>query len=133
MFRRASDSEGFTLIEVVVAFTILAFVIAATTNIFSTGFANIGVSDRYATAALLAQSRLAGIGVESPLTEGVSTGSFGEGFEWRNVVRAVRGIDDEATRRRRVIPYDVEVTVFWRDGSESRSVSLATVRLGAIQ
>lgn len=125
-----SVRDGFTLIEVLVAFAILGFVVAATNNAFSTGMSNIRISERYATAILLAESRLATIGVESLLTEGESRGNSGQGMAWQSVVRRAHNVDDEASRRRRMALYDVEVTVYWKDGSERRSVSLATVRLG---
>ena len=78
---------GFSLLEILVAFTLLAIVMAVLMQIFSRGVNNADLADRYARAAMLAESRLAAVGVEEPLAEGDFSGEFDDDFAWKLSVR----------------------------------------------
>jgi general secretion pathway protein I len=82
--------RGFSLLEVLVAFAILALALTVLMQVFSTGLRNISVGEDYTRAVLLAESVLASVGVEQPLQEGERTGTFdekyGEAYRWRVAV-----------------------------------------------
>ena len=61
--------QGFTLIEVVVAFVLLALVMSTAFEIFSAGLARAGQLEERSRALVVAQSRLASVGVEETLKE----------------------------------------------------------------
>jgi type II secretion system protein I len=85
--RAAGGDAGFTLIEVLVAFSVLAIVLVPLLQVFGDGLGTTQTAREYARATLLARSRLAEIGVDAPLREGEETGSFDEpGFRWRTEV-----------------------------------------------
>ena len=63
--------------------TLLALAMGIIMQIFSRGVNGADLADRYAKAAMLAESRLASIGVEEVLTEGDTTGQFDDGGEFR--------------------------------------------------
>lgn len=129
--RRQVDGRqsGYTLIEVLVAFMILALALTVLMRVFSGGLRNVSVSSDYATATLIAESRLAATGIDVPLTPGETSGTEGERFEWTVSVQdyepwpgyrsAVQGVD----------AYHVTVTVEWPHRDRVRSVGLSTVRL----
>jgi len=73
---------GFTLLEVLVAFTILAMMLTVLLRIFSDGFRGMSAAEAHATAALHAQAALAGVGSEIPLAVGEWAGEYGDGFRW---------------------------------------------------
>src|SRR5258706_13793950 len=86
--RSASCEGGFTLIEVVVAFVMLALILSVSFEIFSRGMARAGDLDDRAKALAVAQSRLAATGAEEVLREGVWTGeSEDHRFQWQATVR----------------------------------------------
>src|SRR5450432_3609457 len=87
--------SGFTLIEVVVAFVLLALVLATSFEIFTTGFAREALLEDQSRALLIAQSRLAETGVEENLKEGETHGeSEDRRFQWTvNVKRSDEGSD----------------------------------------
>ena len=60
----AVRQSGYTLIEVLVAFMILALALTVLMRIFSGGLRNVSVSSDYAVATLIAESRLAATAVE---------------------------------------------------------------------
>ncbi len=78
---------GFSLLEILVAFTLLAIVMAILMRIFSGGVNNADIADRYARAAMYAESRLASVGVEETLAEGETSGQFDDDFAWQLSVR----------------------------------------------
>lgn len=119
---------GFTLIEVLVAFVILALALGALLPSFATGLRGIDVADHYTTAALLAESRLAEVGVAIPLQEGTTGGDLEGGFTWHLEIAARADLDPGD--RLPVRAYGVVVTVAWVAGNEERSITLETLRLG---
>ena len=74
--------RGFTLIEVVVALVILTVALGALLQLFQTGLRSGGVAETRVYATLLAQSRLAALGVEAPLEPGEIGGEIDERFRW---------------------------------------------------
>ena len=129
--RRPSRAAGFTLVEVLIAFVILALALGALLPGFATGLRSLGAADGYTTAALLAESRLAAVGVEEPLAAGTTEGEFENGFRWRlDVVPLDEEIDPEGVLPVRA--YDVVLTVSWDGGygRDERSITLETLRLG---
>ena len=72
--------RGFSLLEVLVAFTILAMLLAALFQVFSAGLHAARSGDRYTRATVIAQSQIAALGVESPLQEGITSGTTDGSF-----------------------------------------------------
>lgn len=126
-------SRGFTLLEVLVAFSILALSLGVLFQIFSSGLRNLRVAEAYTTATALAESKLAAIGVEEPFVEGKENGRFDDGFRWRVEVRRYEPEDLPTTAISAVQPYEVVVTVSWGERGEERSVSLTTLRLAPLE
>jgi general secretion pathway protein I len=103
---------GFSLLEVLVAFVILALSMGVIMRLFSTSLRNIDKTDRRAVAALLAQSALATLGVDEPLSEGELTGEGTEGYRWR--ARVTRHIESNTVLDYEASPvrlYEIELAV----------------------
>lgn len=106
--------RGFSLLEVLVAFIILALALGVLMRIFSGGLGNIGTAEHYSRAVAIAESELAAIGVGVPLTEGENTGEAEGGYTWRASVQRYEASTQPAEAA--VLPvdlYQVEVTVNW--------------------
>ena len=125
----ATRQSGYTLIEVLVAFMILALALTVLLRIFSGGLRNVSVSSDYATATLIAESRLAAAGIDIPLRPGETSGTEGERFEWTVSVQDYQPWPGYRAASQAVDAYRVTVTVEWPHGDNTRSVGLSTVRL----
>ena len=79
---QANHQRGFSLLEILVAFVLLALAMAVLMQIFSSSLNGATVADRYAKATMIAESKLAAAGVEEALKEGSSSGIYDDIFSW---------------------------------------------------
>lgn len=138
--------RGFTLIEVLVALAVLGLSLGVIMQIFSAGLDRARKTEARAIAVQLAESKLAAVGVEEPLTEGMTSGEFDNRFRWRVLVQPYEPAGGEADgdepgggneTKVLVRAYAVNVRVFWGgsegggqgDGGNDGTVSLSTIRL----
>ncbi|TFH50464.1 MAG: prepilin-type N-terminal cleavage/methylation domain-containing protein [Lysobacterales bacterium] len=127
-----SASRGFSLLEVLVAFTILAMLLGALFQVFSNGLHAARSGERYTRATVIAQSRLAALGVEDSVEEGVTSGTTNDAYHWRVTVSAYR--DDQMPATEHMLqPLTVDVEIFWEEDGRARTVSLTSMRLAPAQ
>lgn len=93
-----SANSGFSLLEVLVAFTLLAIAMAVLMQIFSRGVNGADIADRYAKAAMMAESKLATVGLEEVLAEGDTSGQFDEDYQWALSVRLYSTMTEPISR-----------------------------------
>ena len=85
--RRAA--AGFSLLEVLVAFVILALVVTALFRLFGGALGNATAADEWTRALLVAQGRLANAAAAEPLREATEAGTEPDGrIAWRTSVVA---------------------------------------------
>ena len=116
--------NGFTLIEMLIALTILAITFGFAFRAFSGGTYWLDRDGNEQRAILLARSQLARIGHDIPLVDGETEGRAPDGLAWNVVISpygsAVGGL----------LGHQIAVRVGWRDGREERQIQLQTLRLG---
>src|SRR5205823_9786088 len=82
-----AHQRGFSLLEVLAAFVILALVGTALFRLFSGALGNATLAEEYSRATLYAESRLAAVGVEAPLKESTLQGNSDDGrYAWTAVI-----------------------------------------------
>jgi general secretion pathway protein I len=120
--------RGFSLLEVLVAFTILTMLLGALFQVFSAGLHAARSGDRYTRATVIAQSQLAALGVEHALQEGNVSGTTDDDYHWQVTVSAYR--DDDLPDTALVLrPLAVDVEVFWEEGGAPRTLTLSSIVL----
>jgi len=136
-----SRAAGFSLLEVLVAFVILALVGTALFQLFGGALNNVSLADDYSRAVLLAETRLADSAVEGyPLRESSDQGTTEDGkYSWATKVEAYLPPGTTPDQERlgqssSVRLWRISVTVTWPGVlGNQRSLSLATVRLASRQ
>lgn len=119
-------SGGFTLLEVIIAFTILAVAMTALLQAFSSGLRGLGSASASTAAVLHARSKIDEMGAAIPLDPGEQDGTFEDGYQWVAVIREHQAVPAAELDYAGMVPYEVEVTVSAPDGA---SVRLTTLRL----
>ena len=127
--RFSRQQKGFSLIEVLVAFMILAMSLTVLFRIFSGGLRNVALSEDYARAVLVAESQLATVGINEPLEIGVTSGEWNERFRWERVIETYRPWEQDKELSTPMLPYRVTVSVDWDHAGKTRQVQLSSVRI----
>lgn len=123
--QHAGGQRGFTLLEVLVAFTVLAIMMTVLLRIFSDGFRGMTAADAHTLATLHAQSALASVGGEIPLTPGDWTGVHDDGFRWRVEIEPYEELG-MIVPPRAFVAYRIMVVV---EGQRTGSATLSSLRL----
>lgn len=117
------------MIEVVVAFAILALVLGVVFEAVGTNARNARLAEQYTIATLWAESKLAAIGIETRLSAGETGGELPAPYRWRSRVTPIVAEPEASGPPIRTQSFEVILTVEWGAGSDARSVSLTTHRL----
>ena len=127
---RVPQSAGFTLLEVLTAFVIVGLTLAALVGMLETGLAGVSRAEKHAVALLLAESKLAEVGVTVPLQSGRREGEFAS-FRWRTSIGPLAPAVDSNPSVVQSYRVDVEVRETGVVAAAARPlVHLKTIRLG---
>lgn len=124
--------SGFSLLEVLVAFAVLAVTLGVLMQVFSGAVGATHTSGGYSRAAALAESKLNAVGIDIPLELGSFTGEPEDGLSWFVVIEPYEsGLDLFAEPA--FDAFIVTAVAGWGEEERRRSVSLTSLRLGARQ
>ncbi len=119
-------TAGFTLVELVIAFVLLAIGIVAILELVGQSALNARLARNRTQAALLAQQRMEELLSQPDLQPGISEGNFGDRFpqfRWRAQIEQVSGSADQS----QAPLYRLTVVVEWQEGTRPQSVQLDTL------
>ncbi len=128
---------GFSLLEILIAFSILALSLGILLKIFSSGVNTAQVAEEYTVAVQIAESLIAETGVTAPLQPGESSGVELQRYQWlisvtpytldfANVTSKKSDID---TGEIPLSLFKVRVVVTW--GDDNRQFELTKLKLAA--
>ncbi len=121
--------SGFSLLEVLIAFSILAISMGVLLQIFSRAMSTTAISGDYSRAATLAEAKLNAVGIEYPLEEGTYGGDPDEGMEWQVNIFPYE-LEGYLIDQTPAAPYQVNATVTWGEEPRRRQLTIKTLRLG---
>jgi len=132
---RIRPARGFTLLEVLVAFVVLAAGAGILYRTYSAGLNNVGTVSGYSEAIAIADAKLGALGIEHPLVEGEESGTTDDHrYEWRMVVQPYTPPGTAPDQPGGFISphqmFRITVGVSWdQNGLSKRSVELSTLRI----
>ncbi len=124
------SQQGFSLLEILVAFSILALSLGIILKIFSAGLQTASLAENYTLAIEIAESLLAETGEEEKLALGESSGQKNEYFNWTVQTTAMElDISPQLPQPLAEQIVQVKVIVSWGDENNPRSINLTTLKL----
>lgn len=122
--------KGFSLLEILVAFSILAISLGILLKIFSSGLNTAVVAEDYIIATQIAESLMAKKGIKERLEIGETSGIVGEKYYWKVIVESSANQMTEEEEDN-IEFLDVRVVVQWGENDKNRrAVELNTVKIG---
>jgi len=127
-------NSGFTLLEILVAVTVLAISFTALSRLYGGSLRSIENTEKYARATVLAEDKMNQLLQTVPFPPSSGDGVFEKnpGFRWKTEIAEYtgpigrQGITPIATER--LITRNLTVTVMWDEGNTPRSLSLETLK-----
>jgi general secretion pathway protein I len=122
------NQSGFSLLEVLVAFSLFAVSFSIILQIYSKGTSSARLSHEYATAVILAQSSMANIGIENFPDMGIHEESKGKYLVSINI----REINDDDTffrEEQKISKRDILLNVSWEHKGKPHSIQLNSIKL----
>ncbi len=135
-FAGRRGAGGFTLLEVLLAFALLAAAMGLLIGMLSGGLRQVADAERETEATLHAQSLLDELGTLQPLEPGQRAGTFaGERYRWTLAIAEVDDPAPVAASAAAPVPLvggprvlRVVLDVEWGDGGPRRRLQLVTLR-----
>lgn len=124
---RASNS-GFTLIEILVAISVLSIALVVILQLFSGGLKSSRLSDAYTRGIFHAREKMEEILLETEFSEQVSEGEFEDAYRWRSEIVRQEQSEEEASK----LPFDafhIRVDIFWNEGEKEKNFGITTMKL----
>ncbi|MDD5722759.1 MAG: prepilin-type N-terminal cleavage/methylation domain-containing protein [Syntrophales bacterium] len=121
-------SGGFTLVEVLVALSLLAICLVVILQLFSGGLKSGKLSDDYTRGIFHAKEKMEEILLLDTVEEGVTEGEFGDDFRWKADIVRLEQREDEAAR----LPFDtftIAVEVSWGAEGHEKHFKIDTLKV----
>lgn len=122
-----SPAPGFTLVETLVAMTVLAIALVVIFEQFSGALDAAHRSDAYTRAVWHAEEKMEEVLLRDALAEGEHEGDFGDGYRWRYLVEPEPMENGPASDD--VAAFRVTVWVRWEQGRTQKELDVAALTL----
>ncbi|WP_020395044.1 type IV pilus modification PilV family protein [Thiolinea disciformis] len=131
LVRARSYSSGFTLLEILVAFVLMALVIGSLIQLFSGAMQSAALSEEYSAAIQVAESQLQTLGKEIPIQQGKLSGQVtGTRYQWFVDMVPLKLLKNPEASSLSLQAFQVTVQVRWDSAGKTRAFQLNSMRFG---
>ena len=126
--REEIGGNGFTLIEILVAISLLAISLVVILQLFSGGLKSGKVSDEYTRGIFHAREVMEEILLLDAVEEGITEDEFEDGFKWKTEIVLLEQREEEAGR----LPFDtftIAVEVSWGEEGSEKYLRMDTLKV----
>jgi general secretion pathway protein I len=117
--------DGFTLLEVLVAFVLLATTVTVVLQLFSTGIKALSASEDYASAVVRTESKMREVLDNEQLSENTWSETLPEGYRFDITVAKAY---EARTKDLPLQILEIDVTMSWKKSGKDRSLTLNTMK-----
>lgn len=126
------NEKGFSLLEVLVAFSILALSLSVLFQIYSRGARHTALSRDYNDAVIVAQSKMAELDAEKKIILGEKNGSTDQKIQWHRLITEYQDPNPSSFNRNYHL-VNVEVNVRWQTMGKDYNFSLNSRRIAGMK
>jgi general secretion pathway protein I len=117
--------DGFTLLEVLVAFVLLAATVTVILQLFSSGIKALSLSEDYATAVVRAESKMREVLDNEQLAENAWSETSPDGYRFDITVAKAY---EARTKDLPMKVLEIGITMSWKMGGKDKSMMLNTMK-----
>lgn len=121
--QKTYSQAGYSFVEVLTAFAILSFAIAALLPTFSSSLRTTKTVEMRTLARLQLESLVSEVGVSRPLTTGEHAGDFGNDLTWEIAITPQRTTQSMAL-------FHITASVSWIEHGKPAALRIETLRIG---
>lgn len=123
--------QGFTLLEIMVAFVITGLVVGTLLQLFGSAMRSVALADEYSFAVQVAESRMEAVGNEIKIERTTVSGQEeGTAYQWAVTMQPIKLHEKQDEFSLSVEPYQVIVVVSWDSEGKQRQFTLSSLRFG---
>ena len=128
------NNRGFSLLEVLVAFSIMAMASGVIYQIYAKGTAAAILGKEYTEAVIIAESQMASLEIETGLADRTVSGISEGKYAWRMTIRDQgKHANDPPAATPPLALKEIEFEVAWESLGRQRSFNIYTLRPATIQ
>lgn len=125
----AQGNRGFTLLEVLVAFSIAALALGVMYRIYAKGTTSAILGKEYAQAVSIADSKLAAVGVDESLNTDQASGTENDKYEWQMSINDYVPNEDQNSGLEQPLQLkEIQLVVSWNSMGKRHSFKLDSLR-----
>ena len=127
---QSPSKQGFTLIETLVAISILSISLVIILQLFSGGLRSAKLSDEYTRAIFYAREKMEEALLSDNFTEGILEGEFEDGFRWKIETAVDVSEEDEIEEKMPFTIFIIKVNIIWEAGMHEKHFEISTIKVG---
>ena len=128
---KSSRQQGFTLLEIMVAFVIMGLVVGTLLQLFGSAMRSVALADEYSFAVQVAESRMEAVGSEIKVEKTTVSGQEeGTAYKWAVTMQPIELNEKQEEFSLSIEPYQVTVIVSWNSEGKQRQFTLTSLRFG---